>query len=245
VDSIALLGLAGLALIDSTSFGTFVIPLILVLQPRVRAGRLVLYLGTIGLFYLILGLALFSGAVWARSTLAGVGDALSSTPAYVVQIVVGIGLILLSFRYDAKAVAKRRAAAGGRPSRLQRWREAAMGDHATLGSVVILALVAGVVEAASMVPYLAAIGILTTSNISLQVGVWVLLGYVLVMLLPATAVLAVRVVAGTTAERSLTSIRDWFTRNTAGAFAWVLGIVGVLLILDAVRELGTRGLLGG
>ncbi|MCY7411637.1 MAG: GAP family protein [Salinibacterium sp.] len=245
MDPFALLGLGGLALIDSTSFGTLVIPLILLLQPQARVGRVVMYLVTIGLFYLILGLVLFSGAVWARSTLTGVGDALSSTPAYIIQIVLGVALILLSFRYDAKAVAKRRAAAGGRASRLQRWREGAMGDRATFRAVVVLALGAGILEAASMVPYLAAIGILTTSNISIQTGIWVLIGYVLVMLLPATALIVVRTVAGKAAEPRLTRIRDWFTRHTAGALAWVLGIVGVLLILDAVRELGVRGLLLG
>ena len=108
MDLVVLVGLAGLALVDSTSFGTLVIPLVLLIQPRVRVGRIAVYLTTIGAFNIFLGLLLFGGVTWARSTLSGVSDALSSTTAYIVQAVIGVGLVALSFRYDAKPVARRR-----------------------------------------------------------------------------------------------------------------------------------------
>ena len=55
--------LAVLALIDSTSFGTLLIPIWLMLAPgRLRPGRMLLYLGTIYGFYLILGILLALGA---------------------------------------------------------------------------------------------------------------------------------------------------------------------------------------
>lgn len=238
-------GLVALALVDSTSFGTLVLPLILLVQPRVRAGRVGVYLATIGVFYLLLGLALLGGATWARSALSGAGDALSSSPAYIIQVVIGVGLIALSFRYDAKPVARRKAARGGRATRMERWREAAMGEHATTGAVVTVALGAGVLEAASMLPYLAAVGIITTANVSLATGTVILAGYVLVMLAPALVLLAARLLAGPRLERPLTRIRDWMVTHTAGALGWVIGIVGVLLVLDAVRVLGERGILGG
>lgn len=171
-------------MVDSTSFGTLAIPLILLVQPRVRPARILLYLVTIGVFYLLLGLVLLGGAAWARTTLTGVGDALSSTPTYVVQAVVGAGLFALSFRYDAGPVARRKAARGGRPTRVQRWREQAMGEDAGAGAVLTLALGAGVIEAASMLPYLAAIGILTTADVAFATGGAVLTGYVAVMLTP-------------------------------------------------------------
>ena len=50
--------LAALALIDSTSFGTLLIPIWLLLAPgRVRAGRMLVYLGTIAVFYFAVGMA--------------------------------------------------------------------------------------------------------------------------------------------------------------------------------------------
>ncbi|MGB3257650.1 MAG: GAP family protein [Ornithinimicrobium sp.] len=245
MDSVVLIGLAGLALIDSTSFGTLVIPLVLLVQPRVQAARIAVYLATIGVFYLLLGLALFGGTTWARTSLSGVSDALSSTTAYIVQAAVGAGLVALSFRYDAKPVARRKAARQGRPTRLERWREAAMSERASLGAVITLALGAGVIEAASMLPYLAAIGIITTADVSLVTGAAVLSGYVLVMLAPALLLLVARLAVGSRLESSLTRFRDWVVRHTAGALGWVIGIVGVLLILDAVQVLGERGVLGG
>lgn len=244
MDLVLLAGLAGLALVDSTSFGTLVIPLVLLVQPRVQAARIAVYLATIGTFYLALGLVLLGGATWARTSLSGASDALSSTTAYIVQAVIGAGLVALSFRYDAKPVARRKAARQG-PTRLERWREAAMGERASLGAVITLALGAGLIEAASMLPYLAAIGIITTADVSLSTGVIVLIGYVLVMVAPALLLLIARLAIGGRLESPLTRFRDWMVRHTAGALGWVIGIVGLLLVLDAVQTLGERGVLGG
>lgn len=244
METVVLAGLAGLALVDSTSFGTLVIPLVLLAQPQLRPARIVLYLATIGGFYLLLGLLLLGGATWAHATLSGVGDAPSSTPAYLVQAVIGLGLFVVSFRYDAGPRARRKAARGGRPTRIERSREQAIGDQATIGAVVTLALGAGVVEAASMLPYLAAIGILTTADVSFVIGGAVLTGYVAVMLVPAALLLIARLVGGRRWERRLARLRDGVVRHTEGAGGWIIGVVGVLLVLDAVRELGERGVIG-
>jgi len=201
------------------------------------------YLATIGGFYLLVGLVLLAGA-GVVSELGG-GGALSTTPAYVVQAVVGLALIALSFRYDKGPVLRRRARRGGRPSRVERWREAVVGEEATWRATVVVALGAGLVEVASMLPYLAAIGILTTSRVSVQGAALVLAGYVLVMVLPALVLLAVRRVAGTRADRPLEQVRDWLVRHTQGSLGWVIGVVGLLLLLAAVSELAARGVFGG
>ena len=52
-----------LALIDSTSFGTLLIPLWFLLVPgRVRAHRVLVFLGTVAAFYLGVGIALRDAA---------------------------------------------------------------------------------------------------------------------------------------------------------------------------------------
>lgn len=59
-----------LALIDSTSFGTLLIPLCLMLAPGLpRPGRILLFLGTVAGFYLLLGIALLLGASTLLDTL--------------------------------------------------------------------------------------------------------------------------------------------------------------------------------
>ena len=77
--SLALLGgLVVLALIDSTSFGTLLIPIWLLMSPgRVRVGRLLAYLGTVAAFYFAVGAVI---ALGAGAFLDTFGDALSSRP---------------------------------------------------------------------------------------------------------------------------------------------------------------------
>ena len=242
MDAATLAGLAVLALVDSTSVGTLVLPLVLLTQPVVRPRRVVLYLATVGAFYLALGVALLAGATWLVD--AG-GGALTSTPAHVVQAVLGAGLIALSFRYDAEPVARRRAARGGTPTRLERWwaSASAAGEHASARATLTLALGAALVEAASMLPYLAAVGIIATSAPGAPAAGAVLLGYVAVMLAPATVLLAVRLAAGERLAAPLTRTREWVRARTAGALGTVIGLAGLLLLVDAVRVLGGRGLM--
>ncbi|RYJ05279.1 MAG: hypothetical protein EON52_12390, partial [Actinomycetales bacterium] len=60
-----------LALVDSTSIGTLVVPIWLLLSPAgARVGRMAAYLGTVALFYLGVGLLLLAG-VDVFSDLAG------------------------------------------------------------------------------------------------------------------------------------------------------------------------------
>ena len=70
-----------------------------------------------------------------------------------------------------------------------------------------------------------------------------LLGYVAVMLAPATALLLVRLAAGERLSAPLTRARQWLAARTAGALGTVVGLAGLLLLLDAVRVLSGRGLM--
>lgn len=91
-----LLPLAGLALVDSTSFGTLLIPLWLMLAPgRLRATRVLAFLGTVGAYYLVLGLALLAGADRLATAL---DDVLRTPAAAWAQLALGVALFALSFR---------------------------------------------------------------------------------------------------------------------------------------------------
>ena len=232
--SIALVGsLVVLALLDSTSIGTFFVPLVLLLVPgRPRLAPILGYLATIALFYLALGVLVMVGGTALFDVL---GDALTSTPAYWVQLVLGVGLFALSFRFDPK----RRAKKGKSPTvswsaRVQR----ATGSTRTLMG---LALTAGMLEVATMFPYLGAIALIAGAGLAPGVDVAVLAGYCVVMVLPALVLLGVRLVLAERVTPLLTRVNNWFEKHAIGATGWILAIVGFLVARDAAFRLGFFG----
>lgn len=232
----ALLGLVALALVDSTSVGTLVLPLLMLVHPRVSASRVLIYLATISAFYLVLGIALLAGA----DLLGEVGATLSGNATVDrVQLAVGAGLFLVSFWPDTPSAkrAKERREAEGVPPRAQRWADAVATSEGRIGTVIGVALVAGLIEAASMVPYLGAVALISTSDLQTGGRLLVLVGYVLVMALPAVLLLLVRLALRRRAEPTLARFSGWMAARTRGAIWWVIGIIGFLLAGDAVTRL--------
>ncbi len=230
-----LLPLVALALVDSTSVGTLVLPLWLMLVPgRVRVGRVLLFLATVAAGYLLLGVAL---ALGAGQLLDPLRAALESTAGRVAQLGVGAVLLVLGLTVEpwtrAGKERKRAARAARGPGRLARRRDQARGDGPP-GAVMVLAATAVGVEAVSMVPYLAAIALLVTSGTGPVSTVAVLAGYCLVMVLPALVLLAVRTLLHDRITPALVRIEAWMSRNAGETTAWVLFLLGLFLVSDAL-----------
>lgn len=250
----ALVGaLVVLALIDSTSFGTLLIPVWLLMPPgRVRVGRMALYLGSIAGFYALVGLAILLGADALSETLT----ALSGARWFLIaQLLVGVGLFAWSFKLEPVGGRKPKVAAGASTApadgtsptaaaapatagRLSRWRERVLGSESGSGSALaLLAVGAGLVEVATMLPYLAALGLIGTQGPRWPVsGLWVL-GYCVVMIAPALVLTAARLFAARLVERPLARLDGWLTRNAASTTSWVVAIVGFLVARDAIGRL--------
>ncbi len=225
--------LAGLALLDSTSFGTLGVPIWMLVHPRVRAGKVALYLAAISGFYLVLGLALLAGA----RSLAELGNGWADSRAVSwAQLVIGILMLAGSFWPDTPW-GKRRRAHRESDSHRTRWRDRVVGDTATTSGVVTVALLAGLIETASMLPYLGAIAIISTSALSTGGQIGVLTAYVLLMAVPALVLLLARMVLHERVSKSLEPVDAWLSRHSANAMWWVIGIVGFLLATDAVGRL--------
>ncbi|MFI0408344.1 GAP family protein [Actinomadura sp. 3N508] len=234
------LALTGLALLDSTSFGTLLIPIWLLLTPgRVRTGRIAIYLATVAAFYFCVGVLLVLGA---GAALEAVREAFADVPPThlrIAQLVAGVAVIAWSYRLEARARSR-----AGEPGRLQRWRTAAMtapegegvGGRGVRG-LMSLALVATTLEVATMVPYLAAVGLIANADVTWQVTGGALAGYCVVMILPAVLLGAVRIAAHDRAEPVLRRINDWFTRNSAKAVGWTVGGIGIGMALNAAITL--------
>lgn len=232
----ALLGaLAMLALIDSTSFGTLLIPIWLMLVPdRLRRSRIILYLATVAGFYFVVGVVLLTVATAALPQL----ESLSTTVPFLwAQLIVGAALLIGSFFIGGK----RKAGEQRGPGRLARWRERAVtdasGERSGMLPLMGLAVTAAGVEVASMLPYLVAIGLLSTSEFDVATRALVLAGYCIVMVAPALVLLGIRMIASRAIDSGLARISGWMERNAAETTAWIVGIIGFLLARAAVIDL--------
>jgi hypothetical protein len=232
--------LAGLALIDSTSFGTLLIPVWLMLQPgRLRGGRLLIYLATIAGFYFGVGVLLVATAGAVVDAVADVLADVPEPPLRIGQLAIGVALFGWSYRLEERA-----NRAGGRPGRIQRWRERSMSGTGGYRGLMGLALLAGLLEVATMLPYLAAVGVLVATDLGWVTTTAVLAAYCVVMCLPALVLGAGRLVAHEWIDPRLHRLNGWLTRNSGKMLGWTVGGLGVLLSLNALGSLIGGALLG-
>jgi cytochrome c biogenesis protein CcdA len=218
-----LVSLAGLALIDSTSFGTLGIPLLLVVaQRRVSVGPLRTYFLTVVLFYFAIGIVLLLGLDAIFDLLS---DALDSRTGSWIQLVIGVSLFLVSFRIGKDK-------SGTKP------RKSWMPKSDDTKTMVGLGFIAALLEVATMLPYLSATGLLATSDIALPTQIAVLALYCLVMILPALIVIALAAFLGDRIWNRLERFGAWIERESAETIAWIVGIAGFFIAADAVGRLG-------
>ncbi|WP_331766275.1 GAP family protein [Embleya sp. NBC_00896] len=225
--------LAGLALVDSPSFGTLLVPIWLMLTPgRLHPGRIAGYLVTVAAFYFCVGVVLVLGADTALDAARRVLADIPSIPLRVGQLVLGILVIALSYRLEARA---RRQ--GDTPGRMRRWRARAMSGSGSFGGLMSLALVAAALEVATMLPYLAAVGLIADADLAPHLTGAALAGYCVVMTVPAIVLAIARIAAHDKAEPLLCRINDWVTRNSARALGWTVGGIGIGMVLNAIVSL--------
>jgi hypothetical protein len=232
-----------LALIDSTSFGTLLIPTWLMLAPgRPRPGNIVLFLATVAVFYLALGVLILAGILALADQIEWL---LGYRPFRVAQFVLGALLVVLGITIEpwttagkAKKAAARQARRAARgPGRLEKLRHNALSGAATPMAVMTLALSATAIEAASMLPYLGALGLLSASGLSFYQSGLILIGYCLIMIAPALALLVLRMALHHRVSGMLERIDAWMTRHAGEMTAWVLFLVGLFLASDAAQAL--------
>lgn len=240
IDAAGPYALAVLALVDSTSVGTLVIPVILLVTGTDTAGRVALrtliYLVAIAVFYLVIGVVLLAGLLPA---LAALGPMLASGPGVVLLALIGAGLVVWSHLSDPATIRKK----GGDPeASARRWTERAQRASGRPKVLVGLAVTAGLMEVVTMVPYLAAMGLIGRMGLGLGEGSAVLAGYCALMILPAAALCGIRALLGTRGSSLLERVHRWSIRHAASAVSWATGIIGVILL---VRTLGpAMGVLG-
>lgn len=111
--------------------------------------------------------------------------------------------------------------------------------------MVRLALAAGVLELLTMLPYLAAVGLLASAQLLPVRYVPLLIVYCTVMVLPALVLVGLRVVAQDRLQPPLRRLDGFLSRHADSAIGWVMGIAGFLIARDAAARLWWPHLLGG
>ncbi|MDO9477300.1 MAG: GAP family protein [Pseudohongiella sp.] len=232
-----LISLIGLALIDSTSIGTLLIPIWLLLDHRqVRASSMMIYLLTIAGLYLLMGIAIMLGADLlanaespAPFNEAHPTNSITSLLVLIAQLAIGIGLFVISFRFDSSKP--------GASSRIERWKQKAADATTSVRFLMGLALFAALAEVATMLPYLGAIALIATAQLPWHLVFALMLAYCLLMILPAMVLLVLRMLLGERIRPMLIKVDRWITQNAASALGWVLGIAGFLIASDALSRL--------
>lgn len=213
--------LVALALVDSTSLGTLVIPLLLVVRSReVQVRSLSIYLATVVGLYFLVGVALLFGA---QAVADRVGDVLSARPVQWMQLALGVLLALYGIFANKLPWAGRRADVPSQRS---------------AKAMVALGVASVAVELATMLPYLAAIGLIASLDTVLPVRLAVLLAYCLVMILPAVLLIALAAAFGARIWGRLERFIAWVEKQVAETMLWIAALVGIYLAASAAASLG-------
>ena len=235
--------LALLALIDGLSVGTLLIPLFLIIAPgRPRTGRILLYLASITGFYFVVGIVATLGIM----NVIDVGRSLIASEAGLWTLLfVGVAMFAISMlMWAADSAAKKREAAGlpprKRSGRLITWRARLLDSRSGGLAVMGVAIAAGLVEVAGMLPYLVGMTMIADSGIAAAPRAGLLLGYCVVMVLPALVLLGARIAAASAVERPLERFTAWLERTGSETTSWLLGILGFLLARSAIVSLNLQ-----
>ncbi|QVQ50138.1 GAP family protein [Spiractinospora alimapuensis] len=213
------LTIGGLAVLDMLSPATIGISLYVLLSGNRRlAAPMFVFLGTVAGFYFTVGVALMLGLDIAVRYL---GDVVNSPVGLWAQLALGVGILVAAF-----VVPGRLSNAPRRPRNLR------------LGVMAALGVTTGLLEVGTALPYLGAIGIMTSAELSPGVWVPILAGYNLLMVLPPIILFAGYTLFGARIRPRLDRWRDKIESSGREAFGWILGIAGFLLARYAANELG-------
>lgn len=205
----------GLAVVDSLNPSAIAVTLYLVASGRDVVRRVATYIGAIYLTYLTIGLALVAGLDVLSAT--GAGDLLQDRRVYAAQLVLGAAALL----YALCA-----------PSQPRRRRTREMPSGSSLPAVFVLGVAVSAAEFPTALPYLAAIAVITREALSPLQYVPVLLVYNAVLVLPPLLILLT--LRGPRSSARLDRWRDRLSSGSRTTFLTVLGLLGFVLLADAL-----------
>ena len=219
----SLLALLGLALLDSINPSALAMTLYLV-TTGARAGRVLTYVATVFVTYFSIGLGLMLGLTALLSAFQGVFE---STAVYIVQAVIGGVMLIYSFS----------------PNKREQTAEVKTKAPRSQGFVAmfLLGVTITVAEFPTAFPYLGAIGILNSLELPFSGWLPLLLGYNLIFIAPPLLLFGAYRLLGSRYQRWFERYEKRLKYEARETMLWTVGIVGFLLLADALNRLEVFG----
>ncbi|MCH7322686.1 GAP family protein [Solibacillus sp. MA9] len=207
-----------LALMDTLSPATLGVTVYLLLTDKEKlTKRLLVYLLTVAGFYFAVGVSLMLGLVFLLEIISGVFQ--NRIVSWTVFII-GAILFITSFYVPTKKNSDL-------PSPKSK----------SILSMVALGFTTSLIEVGTAFPYFAAIGIMTTSNLSWMEWSSILAGYNLIMVMPSILLFLFYLLFGRRMQKPLKKLRVKIADNTGSALSWIMCIVGIILIFNSLDYL--------
>lgn len=182
------------------------------------------YLAVVAGLYFAIGLVL----LWVADAAAA---ALQSPQAYTAGVILEalVGVLLIAF-----AVWRSRRPKRPTSDKVRSWRERALEPNAPLRPLFTLAVSAVAIEAASMLPHIGAIALISRAELPIAGSTLLVAGYCILMVLPALVLTVLRRAGSAKLHPILERISQWSSKSAGSpAILWAAGLVGVALIIDA------------
>ncbi|NDL60551.1 GAP family protein [Phytoactinopolyspora mesophila] len=211
----------GLALLDTMSPAVIGIGLFVLLSGRKRIARpLLVFLATVALLYFAVGVALMVGL---DAVLANVDSFADNRGVLWGQAGVGAALLGYSFL----------------PARFRAFRRGARQEPKELRTPVMISLGLGAValEVGMVLPYMAAIGIMTAAELTMAQWMPLVAGYNLIMVAPPLLLYAGYRLARERIEPRMRRWRERLQAKSDETVVWIVGIIGALLLVNALQKL--------
>jgi cytochrome c biogenesis protein CcdA len=210
--------IVGLAVVDSINPSALLATILLLLRGRAARPLVAVYVVAVLATYLAIGVALTLGLGLTPEAV------IDSDPAYLVQG--GLGAAMLA--YAVLAPNHRRQRSPVQPPSL---------PTATRPvAVFALGMAVTVLELPTALPYLGAVGVLTRADLAVAEWLPLLVLYNLIFVLPPLVLLGGHVILGRRADVVLERLRQRLGRAAREGLLWLLGLVGFVLLADALAH---------
>ena len=220
-DAIELLpAVVGLAVVDSINPSALLATIVLLLGGRPARPLVAVYVAAVLVTYFAIGLVLLLGLGLTPEAL------LESDVAYLAQGV--LGTALLAYAVLAPDRGRRRDPAAN--PRLPAARRPA--------AVFGLGVAVTFLELPTAFPYLGAVGAITRAGLAVEDWLPLLAAYNLIFVLPPLALLAAHIALGDRAGALLERLRARLGGAAREGLLWLLGLVGFVLVADALGHFG-------
>ena len=210
-------------MVDSINPSAIVVTLYLLSTAGSRAlVQVVVYVSTIFITYLLLGVVLVLGI---ESLLPSLGGVLRGLTGFIVQSLVG--LVLLIYGLTA-STSRQSAPVVARPS------------ASTYAALVMLGVSVTAMELPTAVPYFAAIALISEAGLPMRAWAPLLGIYNVIFVLPPIALLAGHLVLQERLAEPYAALRQRLEGGARETVSWVAGLVGGWLFVTGTIELIAR-----